>query len=36
VIPGMLAQIDILSGQHTVLGYLIRPVQRLRNEALRQ
>jgi HlyD family type I secretion membrane fusion protein len=36
VIPGMLAQVDILSGQHTVLGYLIRPVQRLRNDALRQ
>lgn len=36
VIPGMLAQIDIISGQHTVLGYLIKPVQRLKNEALRQ
>jgi multidrug efflux pump subunit AcrA (membrane-fusion protein) len=36
VIPGMLAQIDILSGRHTVLGYLLKPVQRLRSEALRQ
>lgn len=36
VIPGMLAQIDILSGQHTVLGYLMKPVQRLKNEAFRQ
>jgi membrane fusion protein, adhesin transport system len=36
VIPGMLAQVDILSGQHTVLGYLFRPVQRLKAEALRQ
>ena len=36
VIPGMLAQIDILSGQHTVLGYLLKPVQRLKNEAFRQ
>lgn len=36
VIPGMLAQIDILSGQHTVLGYLVKPVQRLKNEAFRQ
>lgn len=36
VIPGMLAQVDILSGQHSVLGYLFRPVQRLRSEALRQ
>jgi adhesin transport system membrane fusion protein len=29
VIPGMLAQVDILSGQHTVLNYLIKPVQPL-------
>jgi membrane fusion protein, adhesin transport system len=36
VIPGMLAQVDILSGEHTVLNYLIKPVQRLKNEALRQ
>lgn len=36
VIPGMLAQVDIISGQHTVLGYLIRPVQRMKNEAFRQ
>ncbi|MGL4975576.1 MAG: HlyD family type I secretion periplasmic adaptor subunit [Bosea sp. (in: a-proteobacteria)] len=36
VIPGMLAQVDILSGRHTVLGYLMKPVQRLKNEALRQ
>jgi HlyD family type I secretion membrane fusion protein len=36
IIPGMLAQVDIISGQHTVLGYLMRPVQRLKNEALRQ
>jgi membrane fusion protein, adhesin transport system len=36
VIPGMMAQVDIISGRHTVLGYLMQPVQRLRNEALRQ
>lgn len=36
VIPGMLAQIDIISGQHTVLQYLTKPVRRLRDEALRQ
>jgi membrane fusion protein, adhesin transport system len=36
VIPGMLAQVDILSGRHTVLGYLAKPVQRLKNEAFRQ
>jgi membrane fusion protein, adhesin transport system len=36
VIPGMMAQVDILTGQHSVLRYLIRPVQRLKSEALRQ
>jgi HlyD family type I secretion membrane fusion protein len=36
VIPGMMAQVDIISGQHTVLGYLMKPVQRVKNEALRQ
>jgi HlyD family type I secretion membrane fusion protein len=36
VIPGMMAQVDILTGQHSVLRYLIRPVQRLKAEALRQ
>jgi membrane fusion protein, adhesin transport system len=36
VVPGMMAQVDIISGQHTVLGYLFRPVQRLKAEALRQ
>jgi HlyD family type I secretion membrane fusion protein len=36
VIPGMMAQVDIISGRHTVLGYLLKPVQRIRNEAMRQ
>lgn len=36
VIPGMLAQIDIISGRHSVLQYLMKPVQRVRNEAFRQ
>jgi membrane fusion protein, adhesin transport system len=36
VIPGMLAQVDIISGQHSILAYLMKPVQRLRDEALRQ
>jgi HlyD family type I secretion membrane fusion protein len=36
VIPGMLAQVDILSGQHTVLNYITRPAQRMKSEALRQ
>ncbi len=36
VIPGMTAQVDILSGQHTVLSYLMKPVRNIRTEALRQ
>jgi hypothetical protein len=31
-----MAQVDIISGQHTVLGYIFRPVQRVKAEALRQ
>jgi membrane fusion protein, adhesin transport system len=36
IIPGMMAQVDIISGRHTVLGYLLKPVQRIRDEAMRQ
>jgi membrane fusion protein, adhesin transport system len=36
IIPGMMAQVDIISGQHSILRYLMKPVQRLRDEALRQ
>jgi HlyD family type I secretion membrane fusion protein len=36
VIPGMMAQVDILTGRHTVMSYLFRPVQRMKAEALRQ
>jgi len=36
IIPGMAAEVDMLTGQHTVLQYLIRPFTRLRSEALRE
>lgn len=36
IIPGMMAQVDILTGRKTVLDYLIRPVLRLRDRALRE
>ena len=36
VLPGMMADVDILTGQHTILSYLTRPVSRLRENALRQ
>jgi adhesin transport system membrane fusion protein len=36
VIPGMVASVDIESGQKTVLDYLLKPVLRVRHEALRE
>lgn len=36
VIPGMVASVDIQSGQKTVLDYLLKPVLRVRHEALHE
>lgn len=36
IIPGMVANVDILTGKKTVLAYLTKPITRLRNEALRE
>jgi membrane fusion protein, adhesin transport system len=36
VVPGMLAQVDILKGEQTVLAALLRPVREIRDNALRQ
>ncbi|MEM1235916.1 MAG: HlyD family type I secretion periplasmic adaptor subunit [Pseudomonadota bacterium] len=36
VLPGMVAQIDILSGKRTVLEYLSQPVVRVKETALRE
>jgi adhesin transport system membrane fusion protein len=36
IIPGMLAQVDILTGKKTILHYLMKPVLRARVEALRE
>ncbi len=36
IIPGMVANVDILTGKKTVLSYLMRPLTRLRSEALRE
>ncbi len=36
IIPGMVAEIDILAGRKTVLEYLTRPVVRVRDRALRE
>jgi adhesin transport system membrane fusion protein len=36
VIPGMVATVDISNGQRTVLEYLLKPVLRIRDQALRE
>jgi len=36
IIPGMVATVDVLTGQKTVLDYLLKPVTRVRTEALRE
>jgi membrane fusion protein, adhesin transport system len=36
VVPGMTAEIDIRTGKHTVLQYLMQPVSNLREKALRE
>jgi adhesin transport system membrane fusion protein len=32
----MIAQVDVLTGEKTVLEYLLKPLTRLRHEALRE
>jgi membrane fusion protein, adhesin transport system len=36
VVPGMTAEVDIRSGKHTVLQYIMQPVSDLRDKALRE
>ena len=36
IIPGMTTQIDILTGQKTVMDYLMKPILRIRDEAFRE
>jgi adhesin transport system membrane fusion protein len=36
IIPGMVATVEILTGEKTVLDYLIKPARMLRDEALRE
>lgn len=36
IIPGMVAEVDILTGEKTVLQYLMTPVNRAREKALRE
>ena len=34
IIPGMVAMVDIITGQKSVLDYLLKPVLKARTEAL--
>ena len=36
IIPGMTASVDILTGEKTVLDYLLKPILKVRNRALRE
>ncbi len=36
IIPGMVAQIEILTGQKSVLSYLLKPARLLRDEAFKE
>jgi membrane fusion protein, adhesin transport system len=36
IIPGMTAQVDIMTGKKTVMDYLLKPILRARSEALRE
>jgi len=36
LIPGMVVTADVLTGQKTVMQYLLNPITRARNEALRE
>jgi adhesin transport system membrane fusion protein len=36
IIPGMVATVEILTGEKTVLDYILKPARLLREEALRE
>ena len=36
IIPGMVAEVDVLTGRKTVLQYLLRPINRAKQRALRE
>ncbi|HUE46298.1 MAG TPA: HlyD family type I secretion periplasmic adaptor subunit [Aestuariivirgaceae bacterium] len=36
IIPGMVASVDIMTGKKTVLDYLLKPINKARQEALRE
>lgn len=36
IIPGMVAEVDVITGSKTVMGYLTKPLVRIRQTALRE
>jgi adhesin transport system membrane fusion protein len=36
IIPGMTAQVDILTGEKTVMDYLLKPILKAQERALRE
>jgi adhesin transport system membrane fusion protein len=36
IIPGMVADVDILTGKRTVLNYLLKPFKKARHRAMRE
>jgi len=36
IIPGMVASVDILTGKKTVLDYILKPIKKVRDQALRE
>lgn len=36
VIPGMIAEVDILTGQRTILDYFLKPVAKVKEKAFRE
>lgn len=36
VVPGMLAEVDIISGRQTILDYILTPIQRLQENSFRE
>ena len=36
IIPSMVAQVDILTGKKTVLDYILKPILRARERAMRE
>ena len=36
IIPGMIAEVDILTGKKTVMDYLLKPILKARQKAMRE